>query len=205
MAGQTVFEHIVRGVLNNAIPVNLERSLDLKMGSILVYQQKPSIFKPWRKHHLVFTGVGVENILNGSVDMQSTEEVLYDDANYSRTISEDVKLDADIKSSLVDFGMNFDVGETKVLTGDFGKVTRIVWKLREDIMNGKFQGTLNMDHPVVKDAKTHGSTIFVVTHLYRADKVVIALTRSIKAGGGADDKPGERKVFSKVCLLDIQL
>ena len=190
MADETVFEHCVRGILHSAIPISLERSLDLEIGSVLVYEKKPTRWKPWRKHSLVFTGYSINDLLKAAVPIKTDQAVMYDSANYSRTIDDNVDLDADVKSSLVDFGMNFNVGEKRVLTGNFGKLTRMRWNLRDEVIHGTFKATVNTDHVITKDAAEHGSTIFVVTHLFQADKVVLTLDNSVTFGGGMTDTSG---------------
>ena len=186
--GETVFEYTVKGVLHHAIPISLREALDLKMGDVVVYQKTPNKWKPWRKHHLVYSGVNINEALTSPVTINTEEVVLYDDATFSRSVSDSVGLDADVKTALIGFGVNFDIGEQKTLKAEFGQVKRTVWSLRDEVFKGKFRGSLNMDHPVVKDAKRHGSVLFVVTHLYQAEKVNINLQETIRAGISGNEK-----------------
>ena len=176
----------MRGVIRSAIPISLESSLDLEMGSVLVYEKTPTRFTPWRKNNLVFTGFSINDLLDIPVSITTDEAVMYDCANYSRTINDKAAadLDADVKSSLVDFGMNFNIGEEKKLSGNFGKVTRKRWNLRDEVIRGIFKATMNTDHGITKGAAKRGGTIFVVTDLYQADMVVLSLHNTVTIGGG---------------------
>ena len=189
MAGRsTVFEFTVKGILHDAIPISLAEAVDLKMGDVLVYEKTLSKWRPWRKHRLVYSGININDALVSPVAINTAEVVLYNDATYSRNISDSVGLDADVKTSLVAFGVNFDIGEKKTLKGEFGQVKRMVWKLRDEVFKGAFKGTLKMDHPIVQDAKRHGSMLFVVTHLYQSAKVNITLQETLTAGISGNEK-----------------
>lgn len=186
--GETVFEYTVKGVLHDAIPISLREALDLKMGDVVVYEKAPSKWKPWRKHSLVYSGININDALASPVAINSQEVVLYDDATFARSVSDSVGLDADVKTALVGFGVNFDIGEKKTLKGEFGQVKRMKWNLRDEVFKGKFRGSLNMDHPIVRDAKRHGSVLFVVTHLYQSEKVNVSLQETISAGISGNEK-----------------
>ena len=193
MAQGTVLEYTVKGILHDAIPISLEEAVDMKMGDVVVYEKTPSRWKPWRKHHLVYSGVNINDALVSPVTISTEDIVLYDNATYSRSVRDSVGLDADVKTALVSFGVNFDIGEQKTLRGEFGQVKRMVWKLRDEVFKGQFRGTLNMDHPVVRDAKRHGSMLFVVTHLYQSEKVSVTLQETLTggiSGNEKDDKDG---------------
>lgn len=192
--GSTVFEYTVKGILHDAIPISLEEAVDLKMGDILVYEKTPSKWKPWRKHRLVYSGININDALVSPVTINTAEVVLYNDATYSRNVSDSVGLDADVKTALIAFGVNFDIGEQKTLKGEFGQVKRMVWNLRDEVFKSAFKGTLNMDHPIVRDAKRHGSVLFVVTHLYQSAKVNITLQQTLTAGiSGKEDEDKDNK------------
>ena len=192
--GNTVFEYTVKGILHDAIPISLEEAVDLKMGDILVYEKTPSKWKPWRKHRLVYSGININDALVAPVTISTAEVVLYNDATFSRNVSDSVGLDADVKTALIAFGVNFDIGEQKTLKGEFGQVKRMAWNLRDEVFRRAFKGTLNMDHPIVQDAKRHGSVLFVVTHLYQSAKVNITLQQTLTAGiSGKEDDDKDNK------------
>ena len=194
MAGSTVLEYTVKGILHDVIPISLDEAMKLKMGDVLVYEKMPSKWKPWRKHHLVYSGVNINDVLASPAKINTEEVVLYDDATFSRGVNDSVGLDADVKTALVGFGVNFDIGEQKTLRAEFGQVKRIVWNLRDETFKGTFKEKhLNMDHPIVKDAKRHSAVLFVVTHLYQSTKVHVTLQETLTAGISGkekDDKDG---------------
>ena len=188
MAGSTVLEYTVKGILHDVIPISLDEAVDLKMGDVLMYERTPSKWKPWRKHRLVYSGVNINDVLTSSAKINTEEVVLYDDATFSRGVNDSVGLDADVKTALVAFGVNFDIGEQKTLKAEFGQVKRIVWNLRDEVFKGTFKGMLNMDHPIVKDAKRHGGVLFVVSHLYQSAKVQVTVQETLTAGISGNEK-----------------
>lgn len=174
--------------MHDVIPISLDEAVDLKMGDVLMYERTPSKWKPWRKHRLVYSGVNINDVLTSSAKINTEEVVLYDDATFSRGVNDSVGLDADVKTALVAFGVNFDIGEQKTLKAEFGQVKRIVWNLRDEVFKGTFKGMLNMDHPIVKDAKRHGGVLFVVSHLYQSAKVQVTVQETLTAGISGNEK-----------------
>ena len=188
MAGNTVFEYTVKGILHDAIPITPSEALDLTMGDVIVYEKTPSKWRPWRKHHLVYSGININDVLNSPVAITTEEAVLYDDATFTRSVSDSVGLDADVKTALTSFGVKFDISEKKTLTGEFGQVKRMLWNLRNEVIKKTFRGSLKIDHPIVENAKRHGSILFVVTHLYQSAKVHVQLDETLIAGISGDGK-----------------
>ena len=184
MAADHLFEHTVKDILHDAIPITLSDALDLKMGDVIVYEKTPSKWKPWRKHQLVYSGININDVLTSPVTITTEEAVLYDNANFTRSISAhgSAGLDVDVKEALVSLGVNFDMDGERTLMSEFGQVKRMLWNLKEEVLKSTFRGSLNMDHPIV----VPGSVLFVVTHLYQSAK----FTLSLKTGISVDEKIG---------------
>ena len=57
-----IFNRAVNFVLPSTIPTLLDRSDDYALGDVLVYEKRPWVLMPWRKHCLVFTGVNISEL-----------------------------------------------------------------------------------------------------------------------------------------------
>jgi len=188
-AERIVFNRAVNFVIPSAIPTHLDRSDEYALGDVLVFEKKLRPFMPWRKHHLVFTGVNISELLKDQTEplnVQENVESIFDNANTSRTFGVDARVDAEIQYAVAHFGVDVQATENASMSVDFGKVDRHFTNLSSILAQQSGKVFASPAHPVIQDASSKNSTLFVITSMYVAEKSIVNL--SFTAGGKDDAK-----------------
>ena len=186
-AERIVFNRGVNFVLPSAIPTHLDRSDEYALGDVLVFEKKLRPFMPWRKHRLVFTGANISELLKDQAEplnIQESEESIFDDANTSRSFGVDARVDAEIQYAVAHFGVDVQATENAGMSVDFGKVDRHFTNLSSILAQQSGKVFASPTHPVIQDALSKNSTLFVITSMYVAEKAIVNLNFT---AGGKDD------------------
>ena len=183
-AERIVFNRAVNFVVPSAIPTHLDRSDEYTLGDVLVFEKKLRPFMPWRKHRLVFTGVNISELLKDQTEplnVQENVESIFDNANTSRTFGVDARVDAEIQYAVAHFGVDVQATENASMSVDFGKVDRHFTNLSSILAQQSGKVFASPAHPVIQDASSKNSTLFLITSMYVAEKPLVNL--SFTSGG----------------------
>ena len=176
-AESIVFNQAVNFVLPHAIPTHFDRSDEFKLGDVLVYEKKRRPLMPWRKHRLVYTGVNISDLLTESVQIDTKVEQTFSEGSTTRSFGESAKVDAQVSYAIAHLGVDVAESEHASMSTDFGKIDRHYTNFADLISRQtaerKYQVLLK--HPVIKDAMAHNKTLFVINHLYVAEKADVSL------------------------------
>ena len=80
-----------------------------------------------------------------------------------------------MKAAIVSVGgkIGGHMNDSATLSFDFGDITHTISNVYEALSNKQYK--VDLKHPIVQDAVEKGKTFFIITSLYTASKVEIAV------------------------------
>ena len=192
-AENAIFSRAVNFVLPNSIPTHFDRSEEYQVGDVLVYEKKLHPLMPWRKHKLIFTGVNISSLLTESVQLDNGVQEVFSDSSTTWTFGESAKVDAQIMCAIAKLGIHVAESEHATMSVNFGRIDRHFSNLAHLPTRQAADKKLHVlaDHPVIRDAKAHNRTLFVINNLYVAEKADVSL--SYASGHGSKDTGTDTK------------
>jgi hypothetical protein len=223
MAMQSLFARAVSTNLSTVIPTALEGIDQFAIGKVLTYQKKPRKLLPWRRHELNFTGRSITDLVAEGqlqeLSFTTSSDFLFDAGKGTDKISVEFGLDGELRAVLSKLDLKLHAMEEKnmSISTDFGKITHVQTDLFEVLYAHRIK--VNTDHPVIREARKNGNTLFVISTLYEAERCNIEVVFSEKtddaasataeastasvplvgggAGGGVDDSKSFMKVVNR--------
>ena len=184
MAMQRLFARAVDHFLPSAIPTMLERHEDFSLGAVLHYKKKPKPFMPWRKNELYFSDCSLTDLL---AEGQQLKFAAMSNFLFDAKSAENISLyeNPELLDSLEELKVN-TAGVVEIVT-DLGRITHFVSDIFTLLLAQKVR--LDTSHPVVKEAMSKGSTVFVISTLYQTEHLCMKV-----AADGATVADGEQTV-----------
>jgi hypothetical protein len=175
MAMQSLFARAVSTNLSTVIPTALEGIDQFAIGKVLTYQKKPRKLLPWRRHELNFTGRSITDLVAEGqlqeLSFTTSSDFLFDAGNGTDKTS-------------VEFGLHAREEKNMSISTDFGKISHVQTDLFEVLHTHRIK--VNTDHPVIREARKNGNTLFVISTLYEAERCNIEVVFSEKTDEAAN-------------------
>lgn len=218
MAGQSLFGRAVGFHLPSAVPVQLERVDDFVLGKVLIYQRKPRLFLPCRKHKLSFTDYALSDLLvkDSNLTFATETKFLFEVGKGTETVGTTVSSDAEIKGALNLLSMKVKgkYNSQASIATDFGKVSYTTTDLLRVLSDKTY--SLDTSNPIVREAIAKGSTLFVISTLYEAEHSSISVklvdsesetaegdAKVAKVGGEVDETVTHTDTYFQATTRDV--
>lgn len=183
----TAFKDAVTLVVPTAVAVDVSKLQDYEIGRVLVYQEKPKAYVPWRRTTVDFAR-DAEGKSVKIFDVLSQEDRKYVNEERLRIIR---RYETSQCGEEFEYQIDADDHSTVRLGVDLGKVVTASSNLYAQINSARPRA--DTGHPAVRAAMENGGMVMVVSTVYESDRACVELGRTAEDGKAPEWTTGESR------------